>query len=185
MDDGKIIELFFARSEDAIARLDEKYGAKCRKLSRNILTDSRDVEECVNDSYLGVWNAVPPAKPNPLAAFLYRIVRNLSLKRHRDNTAAKRNSSYTDALDELGEIFSGSETVEDEAERRELARMIEEFLDTLPRENRVIFLRRYWYADSYADIAKRVGISVNNVSVRLTRMRNLLREFLHERGVEL
>lgn len=185
MDDGKIIELFFARSEDAIMRLDEKYGAKCRKLSRNILSDSRDVEECVNDSYLGVWNSVPPAKPNPLAAFLYRIVRNLSLKRYRDNNAAKRSTSCTDALDEIGDIFSGSETVEDEVARRELVKMIEEFLDTLPRENRVIFLRRYWYSEPYADIAKRVGMSEKNVSVRLTRIREKLRVFLIDRGIML
>lgn len=143
MDDEEIIKLFFARSEQAIKALDLKYGKTCRAVSFDILHNELDAEECVNDAYLGVWNAVPPQHPNPLRTFLYKIVRNLSVMRYHANTALKRNSAYTAALEEMESCLPSSETVEGEHERRELIRRIESFLDTLTAENRVIFLRRY------------------------------------------
>ncbi|MGN1002369.1 MAG: RNA polymerase sigma factor [Oscillospiraceae bacterium] len=183
MTEEKILDLFFARSEQAIAELDTKYGAACRRLSLGILGDERDAEECVSDAYLGVWNTVPPQRPSPLLAFLLKIVRNLSLKRYRANTAQKRGSVYDAALEELSACLAGSDTVEDALSARELAGYIQRFLDTLSPENRVVFLRRYWFSDSYAEIARRTGLSEKNVSVRLSRTRGQLRRYLRERGV--
>lgn len=185
MDDESIIDLFFARSEQAIKELDSKYGKVCHRLSYNILHNDLDAEECVNDAYLGTWNAIPPQRPNPLPTFLCKIVRNLSIMRHHTNTAMKRNSIYDVALDEIEDCLSSPETVEKELETKELARNIEGFLDTLTEENRVIFMRRYWFSDSYADIAERVGMTEKNVSVRLTRTRKQMRDYLIERGVLL
>lgn len=179
-DDEKIIELFFDRSEEAIKELDTKYGRLCRKLSHNILNNRQDAEECVNDAYLGAWNTIPPEKPNPLQAYICRIVRNLSLKRYYWKSAAKRNSEYEIAMQEMEGYFAAPDTVEAEIETKELARMIENFLDTLSEENCVIFMRRYWFADTYAEIAGRVGISEKNVSVRLTRIRKQMKEYLRE-----
>lgn len=184
-DDEKIIELFFQRSEKAIHELDIKYGKVCHKLSYNIINNRQDAEECVNDAYLGVWNAIPPAKPNPLLTYLCKIVRNLSLKTYYRKEAAKRNSVYDVSIQELEACLSAPNTVESEIEARELARIIERFLDTLTVENRVIFLRRYWFSDTYADIAGRVGLTEKNISVRLTRIRQKLKKYLIEREVFL
>lgn len=183
MEDEKIIELFFKRSEQAIAEVDIKYGKVCHRLSHNILNSWPDAEECVNDAYLGAWNAIPPAKPNPLQAYICKIVRNISLKVYYRKEAAKRNSVYEVAIQELEAYLSAPSTVETEIEAKELARIIENFLDTLTLENRVIFMRRYAYLDTYADIAKRVGISEKNVSVRLTRIRKQMKAYLIEREV--
>ena len=185
MNDEKIIELFFERSEEAIKALDVKYGKVFRALSFKILNDRQDAEECVNDSYLGTWNAIPPAKPSPLLAFVCKIVRNVSLKRYERNAAAKRNGFYNVALEELEDCLASPTTVEEEIAERELTEMIEEFLDSLSKENRVIFLRRYWFSDTYADIANQVGITEKNVSVRLTRLRKELRKYLLKRGILL
>lgn len=185
MNDEKIIELFFGRSEQAIKELDEKYGRVCYSVSYNILNNQQDAEECVNDAYLGTWNAIPPAKPNPLLAFICKIVRNISLKRYEQNTAIKRNSHYDVAMEELEDCLASSTTIEEELEERKLTEIIESFLDSLSKENRVIFLRRYWFSDGYADIARQVGMTKKNVSVRLTRIRKELRKYLLEREVIL
>ena len=183
MNDEKIIELFFERSEQAIKEVDAKYGKALFSVSFNILNNHQDAEECVNDTYLGVWNAIPPARPNPLLTFIMKITRNISLKRYEKNTAAKRNSHYDISLSELEECIASSATVDEQFTQRELARIIESFLDSLSKENRVIFMLRYWFCDSYADISKKVGISEKNVSVKLTRIRKQLRDYLTERGV--
>ena len=183
MVDEKIIELFFVRSEQAIRVLDEKYGKVFHKTSYNILNDPLDVEECVNDAYLGTWNTIPPTRPKSLLAYVCQIVRNISLKRYHFKKALKRNSTYDLAMEELDACLASSSTVEDEMETKELVRIIEEFLDTLSKENRVIFLQRYWFSDTYSDIAKKVGISEKSVSVRLTRIRKRMREYLLEREV--
>ena len=182
MTDEKIIDLFFLRSEQAISELDKKYGRACYSVSYRILNNGQDAEECVNDSYIGVWNAIPPARPDPLRAFVLKIVRNISLKRYEQNTAAKRNSHYDVAMEELEDCLASSATIE-EIEERRLTEIIEAFLGSLTEENRVIFMRRYWFSDSYADIAKRVGLTEKNVSVRLTRIRKELRKYLIEREV--
>lgn len=185
MDDEKIIALFFQRSQQAIQALDHKYGSLCHSLSYRIVNSRQDAEECVNDAYLGMWNAIPPARPNPLRSYLLKIVRNLSLHRYWHTAAAKRNSHYTIALQEVESCLPGRNHVEEEMDARELARIIEAFLDTLTPENRVIFLRRYWFSDPYKDIARRVGLSEKTVSVRLSRTREKMKQFFLEQGVSI
>ncbi len=163
--------------------LDSKYGAVCRRLSFNILNSRQDAEECVNGAYLGAWNAIPPARPDPLLSYIVKIVRNVSLKAYWKSRAARRGGQYAVALEELGDCIAGPETVESALEARELARIIEGFLDTLTAKERAVFMRRYAYLDTYADIAKRVGISEKNVSVRLALIRRKLKRYLMEREV--
>ena len=182
INDEKIVELFFARSEQAIQALDQKYGKVCQKLSYNIVNNRQDAEECVNDAYLGAWNAIPPAKPDPLQAYICKIVRNISLKLYYRKEAAKRSSIYEISMQELADDWPAPNTVEVEMEARELAEIMESFLETLTVENRVIFMRRYAYMDTYSDIGARVGLSEKNVSVRLTRIRRKMRQYLIERG---
>ena len=183
IDDEKIIELFFERSDQGIQELDNKYGKICHNLSYNILNSRQDAEECVNDAYLGAWNAIPPTKPNPLLSYIVKIVRNISLKIYWRKEAAKRSGYYTIALQEIESCIADQKTVEDEIEARELARIIENFLNTLSLENRIIFMRRYWFADSYKDIAEFVGLSEKNIFVRLTRIREKMKQYLIERAV--
>ncbi len=185
MEDTKIIELFCARSEQAVSELDQKYGRLCHKLSYNILNNHDDADECVNDTYLGVWNAIPPAKPNPLQSYICKIVRNISLKLYERQSAVKRSSNYGIAMEELEEYLPSANTVEAEIETKELAQIIQRFLDTLTEENCVIFLRRYWFCDNYQEIAKRVGLTEKTVSVRLTRIRKQMKNYLLEREVFL
>ncbi|MBQ9768200.1 MAG: sigma-70 family RNA polymerase sigma factor [Lachnospiraceae bacterium] len=180
--DEEIIELFFERSEQALKELEVKYGKICLQTSYNILGNHSDAEECVNDSYLGVWNAIPPTRPNPLLTYVLKIVRNVSLTRYHKNQAKKRNSSYDLAVEELGDVLVSPNNVESEMELNELTAAIESFLESLSVQNRVIFMRRYWFYDAYEQIAKRVGLSEKNVSVRLTRMRKQLKDYLEERG---
>ena len=183
IDDEKIIEMFFEHDQQAIRELNRKYGKICHNLSYNIVNSRQDAEECVNDAYLGAWNAIPPAHPNPLLSYIVKIVRNISLKTYWKKEAAKRSGHYKIALEEIEGYIADQKTVEDEIEARELARIIEDFLDTLTLENRVIFMRRYWFADSYKDIAELMGLSEKNISVRLTRIREKMKQYLIEREV--
>ena len=182
MEDERIVKLFFERSELAIRALDDKYGGLCRSVAYNILGSLQDAEECVSDAYLGAWNAIPPARPEPLRAYIIKLVRNRSVKAYRTKRAAKR-SGCTVAFEELDECIADTKTVEDTVEAAELARFIERFLDTLSTKERGIFMRRYAFCDSYADIAERVGVSEKNVSVRLSATRQKLRQFLIEMEV--
>ena len=182
MEDEEMVALLWNRSPQAIEELDKKYGKLCHKLANNIVNSREDAEECVNDAYLGVWNAIPPARPHPLRAYLVKVVRNVAWKVCERRQAAKR-SGCTVALEELEGCLTDGKTVEDEVEARELAQLIEAFLDTLTAKERVIFMRRYGFLDSYGEIARRVGISEKNVSVRLSRMRRKLRDYLGEQEV--
>ncbi|MCF0228644.1 MAG: sigma-70 family RNA polymerase sigma factor [Parasporobacterium sp.] len=183
MDDKNIIDLFFERSENAIKELEGKYGRLIMSLSRNILNNPSDAEECVNDTYLGVWNSIPPERPDSLTAYVCRIARNLSLKKYQYNTAAKRNSHMDTALEELENTLADSGNVEQEVIQAELAREIERFMDSLKQTDRVVFMRRYYFADSYEAIAEITGISAKNVSVKLARVRGRLKEYLKDRGL--
>lgn len=183
--DEEIIELFFARSEDSIKELEVKFGKICLQTSYNILGNHSDAEECVNDSYLGIWNAIPPARPEPLLTYLLKIVRNISLNRYHKNQAQKRNSTYDIVITEVEDFLGSKDTIESAMEAKELTEVIESFLDELSQENRVIFVRRYWFFDTYEQIARRVGMTQKNVSVRLTRMRKQMREYLTEREIVL
>ncbi len=183
IDDEKIIEMFFERSEQAIREMDMKYGKLCHNLSYSIVNNRHGAEECVNEAYFGAWNAIPPARPDPLLSYIAKIVRNVSLKIYWRKEAAKRSGHYKIALEEIEGCIADRKTVEDEIEARELACIIGEFLDTLTVENRVIFTRRYWFADSYKDIAEFMGLSEKTISVRLTRIREKMKQYLIEREV--
>ena len=182
MEDNMIIEQLFARSESALSALSDKYGRLCLKLAGNILNNSSDAEECVNDAYLGVWNSIPPERPDSLRAYLCAIVRRISLKKYRYNTAEKRSSNMTVAMDELEGCLKSSSDVESQIEGKELTGVIEKFIDQLNAADRVIFMRRYYFTDPYADIAADTGLTEKNVSVRLTRIRSRLREYLKDNG---
>ena len=183
MEDREIIRLLFERSEGAISALSQKYGALCFQIADGILNDRQDAEECVNDAYLGAWNAIPPVKPDPLLTYICKIVRNISLNLYHRKEAAKRSSHYTIAMEEIEACIAATNAVEAEIEAVELAHIIERFLDTLTVENRVLFMRRYWFSDSCRDIAGFMGLTEKNVSVRLTRIREKLRQYLIEREV--
>lgn len=183
MEDQEIIKLFYERSDQAIHELAEKYGKLFRKIAANILNNFDDVEECVNDAYLGAWNSIPPENPNPLSTYVCKIVRNLSLKKYHANTAAKRNSLYDIALGELEECIYAKETVESEVSKKELMNLLNQFLSELDVESRVIFVRRYWYGDAISDIANDLGKKRNTISVRLKRIRQSLKVYLQKEGV--
>lgn len=183
MDDNKIIELFFERSEQAIAEISNKYGRLCSSVSYNILSNREDAEECVNDAYFTVWNKIPPERPKSLAAFVCIIVRNISLNKFKYNKAQKR--GYAVCLDELEECVSGAENPEERYENKQLAGYIDEFLDTLDDKNHAVFVRRYWFGEEFSDIGKLIGASEGAVKVRLTRLRKKLRYFLITKGVTL
>lgn len=183
MDDGEILQLYWDRDERALCATAEKYGGYCMSIALNILGSREDAEECVNDAYAGAWNAIPPHRPAVLPAFLGKITRNCSLNRYRDRRAGKRGGGELPAvLDELEECVSGGNSVEQELDRRELLRALQDFLATLPPEKRSIFLCRYWYTDSVADIAARCGMREGAVSMILHRLRARLRIYLTERG---
>ena len=183
MEDERIIDLFFERQEQAIRELEARYGKLCYRLACQIVCDQRDAEECVSEAYLGVWNAIPPARPRSLSAFVCRIVRNVSLNRYHRMKAEKRNSEYDLALHEWEELTGEGDPVEERIEREELIRAIQGFLDTLSPQDRKIFLRRYWFFDSCGTISRETGLTEKNVSVRLSRLRRRCREYLEEGGL--
>ena len=185
MDDSEIIALFFARSEKAILELSNKYGSICAKVADNILNNRQDREECVNDAYLAVWNTIPPQKPDPLLSYVCRIVRNLALKEYYEKTAQKRNSIYDVALDEIIDCIPASFSVEDELAAKEVAGMINSFLATLDQQSRIMFVRRYWHADSIEELAALFHKSRHYVSVRLSRIRKALKQYLETEGISV
>jgi len=181
--DHQIIDLFFARSEQAITELIVKYGAAIKKVASNILKDQQDVEECANDTYLQVWNNIPPQRPQYLGAYSCRIARNVSLSRFHANTAAKRNSYYDVALEELEQTIPALSTVESEYDARELTAYLNRFLKSLSYDDRYLFLRRYWHADPVSRIAAAMGIKPHAASVRLFRIREKLQTYLQKEGM--
>ncbi len=185
MEDSQIIALFFERSELAIYRLSQKYGAYCQHLASNILRSRADAEECVNDTYLAVWNTVPPLKPQSLAGYVCRIARNIAVTRYHSNTAAKRNSYYDTALEELEYCFASADSVEDSFDAKETAKLIDRFLLELEEDSRSMFVRRYYFAQSVGEIASSFGRSSHYVSVKLSRIRNKLKSYLEKEGVML
>jgi RNA polymerase sigma-70 factor (ECF subfamily) len=181
MEDRQIIELLFSRAEIAIDALAKKFGKRLYSLTMNILHSGRDAEECVNDTYLILWNKIPPERPDPLSAYTYRIGRNTALKKLRANTAQARNSAYDLSLDELAECIP-DDSLWDVLDARELGRSIDHFLSKQSLENRSIFIKRYWYGDSVKHIAKDTGIREGTISVRLNRMRAALKDYLCKEG---
>lgn len=186
MEDQQIIRLYWDRDEQAIPATAEKYGNYCTAIAQNILGNQEDAEECVNDTYLNAWNSMPPHRPGVLSTFLGKITRNLSLSRYRCNTAQKRGGGELPAvLEELAEVVSGKETVEQELDRRELMQAIDAFLDDLSPKQRGVFICRYWYTEGISEIAARYGMKDTAVSMALNRIRTKLRSYLSERGFDL
>lgn len=186
MQDAQIIQLYWDRDEQAIPATAGKYGAYCAAIAKNILCSREDAEECLNDTWLRAWNAMPPHRPECLSAFLGKIVRNLSLNRYHHNTAEKRGGGQTAlVLDELAELVCDTDTVEQALDQQALTAALNAFLGALSTQKRAIFLRRYWYFDQVRDIADRFGLTQNQVSVTLSRLRAKLRVYLLERGFEL
>lgn len=181
MDDKKIISLFFQRAETAISAVAEKYGQRLQQTAHNILHDHHDAEECVNDTYMALWNSIPPQHPNPLLTYASRITRNIALNRLRDSHAQCRRSQYDVSLDELADCI-GNATLEEEMDVRLLGQHINAFLATLNRDHRNIFLRRYWFGDSVKEIAAAYSLTENTVSVRLNRIRAKLKAYLTQEG---
>lgn len=181
MDDNRILALFWQRAEYAITAVAETYGARLYATAKNILHDHHDAEECVNDTYLALWNSIPPQRPIPLLTYASRITRNIALNRLRSSRAECRRSDYDLSLDELAACI-GSRSLEEEMDVRFLGRQINAFLGTLSKENRKLFLKRYWFGDSVQEIAKNCHLSENTVSVRLNRIRNKLKDYLTQEG---
>ncbi len=181
MEDKKIISLLWQRAEQALTLLAKRFGAGLHRLAMNILGNHSDAEETVNDTYLALWNAIPPEKPDPLTPYVYRVGKNIALKKHRDNTAQKRDSRYDVSLDELSECVAGC-SLEDEFDARLLGRAIDRFLGLQTQQNRIIFLRRYWFGDSVKEIAALYAMSPGAISVRLSRLRDSLKEYLIKEG---
>ena len=184
MEDSAIIDLYWARDQAAVTETDRKYGPLCRSLSLRITGSREDAEECVNDTWLRAWNAMPPQRPGILSAFFGKLTRNLSLDRWRYNRAAKRGGPQVEtALEELGECLPAPGRPEDRLEERETAALISRFLREQPQLDRVLFLRRYWYLDSVAALAERFSMNENTVKSRLHRTRLRLKEVLLREGV--
>lgn len=184
MEDAEILDLYWKRNAQAILETQTNYGRYCHSIAFHILHNREDSEECVNDTWMRAWNCIPPSRPVRLAIFLGTITRNLSLDRLKRKRAAKRGSGEMElALDELAECVPMAYNTEDAVETAELSRMIDKFLHTLPEKECNVFLRRYWYVEEYAEIAKRYNMKLNTVKTSLFRTRAKLRIYLEQEGV--
>ncbi|MGN0649214.1 MAG: RNA polymerase sigma factor [Oscillospiraceae bacterium] len=189
MTDEKIVELYFKRDETAIAQTSQKYSAYIRTVAYNILNSAQDADECENDTYLRTWSAIPPHRPAVLRTFLAKIARNLALNMWEKKSAQKRGENVTELLSELEECSCGIRSpqpdIEQQADNAELARVLNDFVRNLGREQRVVFVRRYWYADSISAIAERCGMSESKVKSMLMRTRNKLKQRLESEDIPL
>ena len=184
MEDKDIIALYWARSEEAIRRTAEKYGAYCAQIIRRVLGDGRDAEECLSDTWLGAWNAMPPQRPARLPPFLGRIARNTALDRYDYNRAQRRDGGFEAVLEELADCVGGT-PLEEDFDFRRLGEAISGYLDTASPAARLAFLRRYWYCDSVSEIAAGTGYSQSKVKSLLHRTRRGLKEHLRKEGYDL
>lgn len=185
MDDQQIITLYWSRSEEAIAETDRKYGAYCYRVSFNILHSDQDADECVNDTWFRAWNAMPPQRPSLLQAYLAKVTRNLSLDRLDQRQAQKRGRGTDVLLSELSQCIPSTETMERILDGKEISAAISAWLRRQPERNRVAFVRRYFYADSLNQVARRVGLSESGVKSLLHRQRMSLRRHLEQEGIAL
>ena len=183
MSDEEIIELYFARNQNAIAQTNAKYGSYCRQIAGRILNDPRDAEETINDTWMKVWASIPPSRPAVLKLYLAKVTRNLALTRYRHETAEKRGRGEMErALDELDGCISSNRSIEDELNEAELTASIQRLLQTLPELQRGIFIRRYFFVETTGQIARRYGMKESNVLMILTRVRKKLKTHLIEEG---
>jgi RNA polymerase sigma factor (sigma-70 family) len=185
VDDSSIIDLYWNRSETAIQETQQKYGQLCKTIALNILHNNEDSDECVNDTYLAVWSAIPPSHPNHLSSFLGKITRNIALNKYDYYTADKRNSTLTLIFSELEESIPSTYDVHSHYEAGETSRLISEFLRGDSHINRMMFMRRYWFTDSISDIAEQFGMSESKVKSTLFRIRKKLKRYLEKEGVTI
>ncbi len=186
MNDIEIIGLYNQRDQSAVGKTEEKYGRYCYTIAWNVLNDHEDSQECINDTWLDTWNAIPPARPFSLKAFVGKITRNNALNRLEKNRAKKRGSGeYALCLDELAECVSGKDEVGEFIDHEHLVTILNDFLSHLKKEQRILFVRRYWYGSPVKEIADAYGLSENNVKVTLMRLRNRLKERLEKEGVSV
>ncbi len=184
MEDKEIVDLYWQRDEKAISETAEKYGSYCYSIAHNILADNEDAEESVNDTYLNAWNSMPPHRPAVLSTFIGKITRYISLKKWRDKRAQKRGGGNIDLVyEELSDCVISKSTIDEELENKELSKLIDSFLDTLPSCEQSVFVCRYWYFDSISDIAKQFGFSESKVKSMLHRTRKKLKTKLSQEGV--
>ncbi len=183
MEDTMILDLYFARDEQAIAETDKKYGAYCFTLANSILNNTLDAEEAVSDTYFNTWNAIPPQRPAMFKLFLAKITRNLAFTRWRRRSAEKRGGGALEpVLEELASCLAAPGAVEDALEGKELAKTIRSFLDTLPAREQDIFLRRYFFVEESETIARRYGMKQATVLRTLSRTRRKLKDYLTQEG---
>ena len=184
MEDAKIIELYLKRNQDAITETDRAYGRTLHGLSQRIVLSYEDAQECVSDTYLKTWETIPPQKPNSFFAYLAKLCRHFSLGRLDWKNAAKRKADVVSLTREMEQCIPDSRR-EEVWERKEMVRVLNAFLTQLPEENRLLFLRRYWYCESVAEIAARYGYRENAVYTRLHRIRGQLSAYLAKEGIAL
>lgn len=184
MEDGKIIDLYFARSEDAIRHTDDTYGRRLFHLAERIVQNDQDAEESVSDTYLKAWNTIPPHRPRYFFAYLAKICKNFALDRLDWKAAAKRRAEVVSLTQEMENCIPDTARTYD-VDRKELGAILDAFLRTLTPENRMVFMRRYWYMDTIAEIAVRYGISESAVQMRLNRTRGKLYTYLQEEGIRV
>ncbi len=185
MEDKSIVDLYWQRNEQAITETENKYGSYCRSIAYNILHSNEDAEECVNDTYIDAWHSMPPHRPSVLSTFLGKITRRISIDRFRHRTAEKRGGGeMPPVLDELEDCIADEESIEEEYEKQRLSDVINTFLRSLPETERKVFLCRYWYMDSIADISKQFTFSESKVMSMLFRTRAKLRDVLVKEGFQ-
>lgn len=185
MEDHKIIALFFARSELAISAAMERYRSYCLTIARKILPDERDAEECVQDVCMRLWDTIPPQQPRSLGAYLAQITRNLALDRYAYNHAEKRSTALTTAFEELEPFLTGSSDPAAHSEKEDFRHLLNGFLRQLPKEKRIIFVRRYFYGDSIREVANFCKCTEGKVRTILFRVRNDLKIILEKEGFSL
>lgn len=185
MDDKKIIELFFCRDERAICETADKYGDFIRFIAFNVTGLHEDAEECENDTYLKLWNSIPPDMPEFFKSYIGKITRNTALSLYRKNKAAKRNCGVYVLLSELEECIPDPVSVEDEVDANYLSRVISDWLYTLSEEHRAVFVKRYWYGEAVKEIAERLKLSPSEISSLLFTLRRKLKRELAEKGVNI
>jgi len=184
MEDMQIVDLYFARNEQAVAETAHKYGRYLFSIADNILSSKRDSEEAVNDTYLGAWQSIPPHRPNRLSTYMGKITRRISLEKWKYLHAQKRGGGEVMlALEELGECIPGCDSAEAAMEMKELTQMIDTFLKTLPETEQKVFLCRYWYLVPIKTMAKQFGFSESKVKSMLSRTRNKLKTHLLKEGI--
>ncbi|MCC8077133.1 MAG: sigma-70 family RNA polymerase sigma factor [Oscillospiraceae bacterium] len=185
MEDDEIVTLYQRRDEQAIRATAEKYGGYCLHIAQNLLGIREDAEECVNDVYFALWSRIPPELPRCLRTFLGRVTRNISISRFRALRAQKRYSGMEILLSELDDCVPATENVERAAEQRALPGIISDWLESLPTDDCILFVRRYWYGDTTKALAQRTSCTENQMAQRMLRLRKSLKHYLEQKGVSL